>query len=100
MKSFILAVAVAAALSSPTCAADVSLKLDDSAQSAVAQLPALLDQCVAGVTIRGDGSVCRSVSSFLVALGNEVRTAQAAAAKAAADDAANKAAEKPAKPAK
>ena len=93
MKSFVVAAIAAAALaSSPVRAAEVAIKLDDGAQNAVAQLPALLDSCVAGLTIRGDAAVCRSVANFLVALGNEVKSAQAAAAKAVADDAAKKAA--------
>jgi hypothetical protein len=91
MRSITVAVAVAAALLSQADASEVSLKLDDSAQNALAQLPTLLDSCVAGLTIRGDGSVCRSVGALLVGLGNEVRNAQAAAAaKAAADAAAKK----------
>jgi hypothetical protein len=91
MKRFVVAaVAAVALLSSPVRAAEVSIKLDDGAQNAVAQLPALLDSCVAGLTLRGDGAVCRSVAAFLVALGNEVKSAQASAAKAAADDAAAK----------
>lgn len=91
MKSVVFAaVAAVALLSSPVRAAEVTIKLDDGAQNAVAQLPALLDSCVAGLTLRGDGAVCRSVANFLVALGNEVKSAQAIAAKAAADDAAAK----------
>lgn len=92
MKSAVVAAIAALALLSPVRAAEVAIKLDDGAQSAVAQLPALLDSCVAGLTIRGDAAVCRSVANFLVALGNEVKSAQAIAAKAAADDAAKKAA--------
>lgn len=102
MKSIIVAACAAVLLLSPAHAGEVSVKLDDSGQNAVGQLPTLLDQCVAGLTIRGDGSVCRTVGALLVGLVNEMRTAQTAAAKAAADkatadEAANKAAaQKPA----
>jgi hypothetical protein len=68
-------------------AGEVSLKFEDSAQSAILQLPGQLDNCVAGLTIRGDATGCRAVSNFLTAIGNEIRTAQSAAAKAAADKA-------------
>jgi hypothetical protein len=88
----LLALAPAAA-----SATEVSLKLDDNAQNAVGQLPALLDQCVSGVTVHGDAAVCRTVSNFLVALGNEVRTAQATAAKIAADEKAKAEAAEPKK---
>lgn len=77
-------------------ASEIAVKLDGNAQNAVAQLPALLDSCVAGVMMRGDSAVCRTLSNFLAAFGNEVRSAQAAATKAEADEAAKKAAEKPA----
>ena len=89
MKSFVVAAVAAAALASSSVrAAELAIKLDDGAQNAVAQLPALLDSCVAGLTIRGDAAVCRSVANFLVALGNEVKSAQSLAAKAVADKAA------------
>jgi hypothetical protein len=80
-------VALTAALSlisAASMAGEVSLKLDDSAQSAIGQLPALLDQCVAGITVHGDASVCRNVSNFLTALTNEVRATQAKKASEAA----------------
>jgi hypothetical protein len=84
----IMAVTVGAAMLLPITAraGEVQLKLDDAAQNAVAQLPALLDQCVSGVAMRGDTSICRNVANFLVALGNEVKVQQAAVAKAAADE--------------
>ncbi len=97
----IAALALAISLSFSATAAEVSVKLDDSAQSAVAQLPGLLDQCVSGVMLRGDATICKSISNFLLAFVNETKTAQAAtAAKAAVDtraaDEARKASEKPA----
>lgn len=91
------ALAALVVLSSPVRAGEITLKLDDNAQNAVGQLPGLLDQCVAGVTMRADASVCRSVSTFLTAMVNEVKTTQAASEKAAADEAAKKTADKPAK---
>lgn len=103
MRLIVAAAAAALLIPAAAIAGEISVKLDDAAQNAVAQLPALLDQCVAGITMRGDPAVCRSVSNFLVALGNETRTAakaaadEAAADKAAADEAAKKAAtDKPA----
>jgi hypothetical protein len=93
MRSFaVAALAAAVALASPSVrCAEIAIRLDDGAQNAVAQLPSLLDSCVAGLTLRGDAAVCRSVANFLVALGNEVKSAQTVASKAA-DDAAKKAA--------
>jgi hypothetical protein len=94
-----IAALAAVLITTPATATEVSLKLDDGAQNAVSQLPTLLDQCVSGVTVHGDATVCRTVSNFLAALGNEVKSAQAAAAKAAADKAAaDEAAKKAAAP--
>jgi hypothetical protein len=94
----ILAFALAASLTTAASAAEVSIKLDDAAQNAVGQLPTLLDQCVSGVMLRGDSTVCKSISNFLIALNNETRTAAAkAVADAKAADDAKKAAEVPAK---
>jgi len=86
-------VLAAVSLSALSARADeVSLKIDDGGQAAVMQMPALLDSCVAGVMMRGDAMVCKGVSNFLTAFGNDVKRAQAAAKaasdKAAADEAA------------
>jgi hypothetical protein len=96
LKTFVslaLAAALIAAATAPipASAAEITFKLDDSTQNAVLQLPALLDQCVAGVTMRGDATVCKSISTFLQSVGVEIRKeqiARAAADKAAADEAA------------
>lgn len=103
MKTRIIVAVAAVALlaASPVRAADVSLKLAEGTQSAIVQLPGVFDQCVAGITIHGDATVCKSVAGFLLGLSNEVRSAQAEVAKVAADKAAaDKAAtDKPAAPA-
>jgi hypothetical protein len=89
MKHFAFAaVAALIVMSAPARAADVSVKLSSDTQNAIVQLPAVLDQCVAGLTMRGDASVCKSISAFLVGMGNEVKAEAAAADKAAADKAA------------
>ena len=86
MRIVLIAVAAVSLSGMSARAAEISLKLDDGAQNAVSQLPALLDQCVSGVMVHGDAAVCRTVSNFLAALGSEVKSAQAAAAKKAASD--------------
>lgn len=93
MRKIIVTLALHALLVSSTAASatEVSLKLDDGAQNAVAQLPSLLDQCVSSIMLRGDSTVCKSVSNFLISLANETRSVAvkaAADAKVAADKAA------------
>ena len=85
MKS-ILAAAIAAAvlIASPVRASEITFKLDDSTQNAIGQLPTLLDSCVAGMTMRADASVCRSISQFLQSVATEVKNTQVAQAKAEA----------------
>lgn len=91
----ILLGAVASLACSMALARDVSITLPDTAQQATRNLPAALDQCIAGMTLRGDSSVCKTVSNFLGVLASEVGTAQA---KADADDKAKAEADKKAKP--
>jgi hypothetical protein len=89
-----IAVLTAALIAGPVQAADVSVKLADGTQGAIIQLPSVFDQCIAGLTLRGDAAVCKNIASFLVGMSNEVKSAQAEAAKAIADKAAaDKAAE-------
>ena len=68
-------------------AAEVAVPFDDQSQTVAFQMPALMDACVAGLSLRGDPTACRSVSAGLSALASMVKTAQtkAAADKAAAD---------------
>lgn len=80
----------------PARAAEVSIAFDDNAQQSAFQLPVLLDQCVAGVTMRSDASVCKSVAGALNGLAIMVKTAQAKAAEKADADKA-KAEKKPGK---
>jgi hypothetical protein len=77
--------ALALSLASPASSAEILIKLDDGAQNAVVQLPALLDQCVSGVMLRGDATTCKGLSNFLVLLGNVTKNSQAAAAKSEAE---------------
>jgi hypothetical protein len=96
---FLVAAALCVAMIVPAKAADVSVKLADGTQNAIIQLPAVFDQCVAGLTIRGDASVCKNLATFLVGMSNEVKSAQAeAVAKAAADKATADKAAAPATP--
>lgn len=82
MRTVIAAALIAASVVAAK-ADEVSIKLGDAAQSAVGQLPAILDQCVSGVMVRGDAAQCKVLSGFLTGLGNEVKVSQAAAKKAA-----------------
>lgn len=77
-------VLAAALIVTPALATEVSIKMEDAAQNVMLQLPSLLDQCVSGLTLRGDATVCKGVANVLNALSNDTRAAQAAA-KAAAD---------------
>jgi hypothetical protein len=89
------ATCLAAVLTAPSMinaahATDVTLKLSPDTQNSIAQLPAFLDQCVASLTMRGDATACKSISAFLVGMGNQVKLeaqveAKAEAEKAAAD---------------
>jgi hypothetical protein len=75
---------------SPVRAADVAVTFDDQSQRGAFQLPALVDACVASLSLRSDPTPCKTVSAGMVALVNMIRTAQekAAADKAAAEKAA------------
>lgn len=94
MKKLVALLVVTTALVMPVRATEIALKLDDGTQNAVLQLPALLDQCVSGMTMRADASVCRSISQFLQSVAGEVRNTQTAVAKKAAEEAAAKEAAK------
>jgi hypothetical protein len=88
-----VAVAFAALLSTapllaPAHATDITVKLSPDTQNAIVQLPALLDQCTAGMAMRGDAQTCKSISNFLIGMGNEVKVEAQAAAKAESDKAA------------
>lgn len=73
-------------------AGEISISLDENSQKTAAQLPALLDMCIAGITLRNDPSACKGVSASLNGLAGMVKTAQdnavteAAKAKPAAAD--------------
>lgn len=75
--------AMAIILAAPACANDLSLRLNDSQQQDIVSLPALMDQCVAGVMMHGDANMCRNISGFLTSLAASVRQA---ADKAVAED--------------
>lgn len=99
MKLKMLTAAALVAASTAVHAADVQITFDDKSQQVSFQLPALLDQCVSGMTLRADATACRSVSSALTALASMVSQAQKAAADKAAAEAkakTDKAAETPA----
>jgi hypothetical protein len=63
-------------------AKDISITLVDQAQQATHNLPAVFDQCIAGVTLRNDATTCKAVGQFLADLSNVVTTVQAKAAEA------------------
>jgi hypothetical protein len=90
MRKLILAIALALPIAPAAMARDVSLPLNDAAQNLLTQLPTALDQCIAGVTLRGDPSICRSVSTVLSSLSAEVVKAQHAADEAAKAEAVKK----------
>jgi hypothetical protein len=76
------------AMLAPAKADVISVKLSDDTQKALMQLPAVFDQCVAGLTLHGEASACKSMSNFLIGMANEVNVEATAAAKAKADKAA------------
>jgi hypothetical protein len=89
MKRFAFAaIAALSMLAAPARATDITVKLSPETQNAIVQLPALLDQCIAGMAMRGDAVTCKSISNFLIGMGNEVKVQAQAAAKAEADKAA------------
>jgi hypothetical protein len=93
MTSKIIPALVAGALLVPgyAHASDISLPLNDTSQQAIGKLPGVLDQCVAGITVRGDPAACRLLGNLLNGLASDV---QQAAAKADADAKAGAAAAK------
>lgn len=97
MRLIVAAAIVGSLLAAPALANGIALNLDDGAQGAAAQMPAMVDSCVSGLMLRNDPTVCRTISAWLAALANEVKTAQVAAAKKIADEAAKKAADDAAK---
>lgn len=97
MRLLLAAALAASFIAAPSRAVEISLKLDDGAQSALAQLPAMLDSCVAALALRNEPASCRQMSVVMAALSNELRNAHAAAAKAAAEESAKKVAEDAAK---
>lgn len=66
-------------------AADVTLKLAPETQGSIAQLPSVMDKCVADLTLRGEASACKSLSGFLAGLAEKVNAEARAAVKAEAD---------------
>jgi hypothetical protein len=86
-KSILLAAALALSAALPASAAEITFRLDDSTQNAILQLPGALDNCVSGLTMRSDPTVCRSISQFLQSVAGEVKNTQAVAAKEAAEKA-------------
>jgi len=92
MRLIYVAAFAASLIAAPASATPIVIDFDDGAQTAAAQLPSMVDSCVASLMLRNDAAVCRSISMWVVALQNEVKRAQAAAAKKAADDAAPKSA--------
>lgn len=88
MIAFAAMTAAALAFAAPVRATDITVKLSPDTQNAIVQLPALLDQCIAGMAMRGDAATCKSISNFLIGMGNEVKVEAQAAAKAEADKAA------------
>lgn len=91
MRRILLVAVASLALCSTALARDVSINLPVDAQQATRNLPGAFDQCIAGVTLRNDAAVCKTVANFLGALANEVTSAQA---KADAEDKAKAEAEK------
>jgi hypothetical protein len=83
MKLRLLVALAFVVISLPVRAADVSLKFDDNLQRAVSNLPAVFDQCVAALTLRGDANLCRSISILLTGISGEIRNQQELAAKTA-----------------
>lgn len=88
MRLIVSACVAVCLIAAPACATPIVLNLDDGAQSAAAQLPSLVDNCVSALMLRNDPSVCRTISMWVMALEGEVKKAQAVAAKKALDDAA------------
>lgn len=87
LSSIAAGLAIAVLLAAPARAAEITFKLDDSTQATIIQLPAALDQCVAGMTMRADASICRSISQFLQSVVVELKNSQAEQARAPEPDA-------------
>jgi hypothetical protein len=72
------------AFAGPAMAAEVTVKISDVDQQAFGNLPVAVDQCVAGLTLRGDAQVCKLIAQFAAEFGAKV---EAAAPPAAAEPA-------------
>lgn len=60
----ILLVAAIVSMSGMAMAGEITVKVSDQDQQAFANLPGAVDQCVAGLQLRGDAGMCRLVSQF------------------------------------
>jgi len=59
----------------PAFAGEITLKVSDEDQKAFSNLPGAVDQCVAGLQLRGDASMCRLISQFAGEFGAKVKAA-------------------------
>jgi len=71
----ILCAAVLMAGFGPAMAAEVTVKVSDQDQQAFSNLPGAVDQCVAGLQLRGDAAVCKLIAGFATEFGAKVKAA-------------------------
>jgi len=63
-------------LALPTSATELPLNLTDQDQQNVVAMPGILDQCIAGMTLRNDPSACKIVAQVLNAMSQAVTKGQ------------------------
>lgn len=70
-------------LAGPAMAGEITVKVSDADQQAFSNLPGAVDACVAGLTLRGDGQMCKLISAFVTEFGAKVKAAAPPAAEPA-----------------
>jgi hypothetical protein len=66
---------ISLAFVAPAVAAEVTVKVSDQDQQAFGNLPGAVDQCVAGLQLRGDAQVCKLIAAFVTEFGAKVKAA-------------------------
>jgi hypothetical protein len=71
----ILCVAVLITGATPVMAGEITVKVSDGDQQSFAALPGAVDQCVAGLQLRGDAAMCKAIVQFATEFGAKVKAA-------------------------
>jgi hypothetical protein len=56
-------------------AGEITVKVSDAEQQAFGNLPGAVDACVAGLTLRGEGQMCKAIAAFVTEFGAKVKAA-------------------------